>query len=97
MTFRASHTAELGAESLQTTVIGYVVVPIPLPLPDHVSDGCQTVAGGCPIAVGETRDFGSTFVIQSPLSNITPAVEYRVVNEAGQTFICVRTFIEVVG
>lgn len=98
MTFRSLHTAEISAQTLTTTVIGYVaVIEINLDLPDHVRDGCQTVNGGCPIPVGDIRDIGSTFIVRSPLSNINPAIEYRVTTETGAVFICVRTNIQLVG
>lgn len=88
----------MAASGLTTTVIGFVtIIEINLDLPDHVRDGCQTLEKGCPVAVGDFRAIGSTFVVQSPLSNISPAIEYRVVNEAGAVFVCVRTFVQVVG
>lgn len=84
--------ASFDANKLSTSLKAYVAgIGLEQALPDEIKDGCNSVEGGCPIAIGETRDINVAFTVDSPLKDISPDIELKIMNENSVVVMCVRT------
>lgn len=86
--------SEMDAQELTTTLTAWLsIISLDLELPEDIVDGCNAVEGGCPVSTGEERNISAAFEVDSTFSNISPAIELTLTNEAGDIFMCVRTTV----
>lgn len=88
-------TTQYAAEELTSSLVAFInIVTLPLELPPEIVDGCNALGGGCPVAEDETRSLTAEFVVDSPLNNIKPFIQLKIVNEEKTVVMCVRTQVD---
>lgn len=88
----------VGANALTTRLTANVgILNLKMTLPDSVINGCNAFEKGCPIKVGSAEVISTAFVVSAAISNINPVIEFSLTNELGETAMCVRTRIRLIG
>lgn len=91
---RTDHHPVRGGRAHQQPGGLHQYVTLPLELPPEIVDGCNALGGGCPVAEDETRSLTAEFVVDSPLNNIKPFIQLKIVNEEKTVVMCVRTQVD---
>lgn len=87
----------VGADTLTTALTAFVdigndqTVTVPLPLPDPIADGCNTVNGGCPLEAFASRTVHIEYFLNSQFSGVSLDLEISFINGNDQQVFCFRT------